>query len=115
MSVFIVEKEYINQIDNPIQLSTGDKVTCVKESDSLGDWPNWIYCKSDDNEGWVPKQIIDMDNEIVTEDYNAIEFNLSIGEILVSEKNLNGWIWCYKKGNIKDKAWAPLNHLKLFT
>lgn len=33
------------------------------------------------------------------EDYDATEFELNIGEIIIEEKTLNGWIYGIKKEN----------------
>lgn len=112
MNIYRVKKEYTRSSDNPIKLKKGDKVICTEESDSTGDWANWLYCKSKDNEGWVPKQIVNLDNNTIMEDYHAIEFNLFINDILISEKQMNGWIWGHKKADTKLCAWAPLNHLE---
>jgi len=99
---------------NPIVLKKGDKVLCTEESDPKGDWAGWIYCISNDNEGWVPKQIINQNRDIgsVIEDYDAREFDIEVDEIIIMEKELNGWIWGFKKEDPLIKAWAPLNHLE---
>ncbi len=68
-----------------------------------------------EKEGWVPKEIIEKTYNIgkIIEDYNATEFDLKIGDILISEKTLNGWIYGTKNKNFEVKAWAPLNHLQI--
>lgn len=104
-------KEYKTEFENPISVSKGEEVVCLQRSDPNGDWPNWVLCKTSDNEGWIPEQIIEHKNNkyMVVEDYNAREFNLDIGDILIEEKMLNGWIWGYKEGDTSHFAWAPLN------
>lgn len=113
LTIYEVIKKHTQEFKNPIKLSVGEKIICTEKSDPNGDWPNWIFCKTENNEGWVPDQIIEENGEvgIIIEDYCAIEFDLEIGEILFSEKILNGWIWGYKKDNPNVKTWAPLNHL----
>lgn len=115
MDKYKVIKKYISEFVNPIEVLAGEKVKCIEESDINGDWPNWIFCKTENNEGWIPSQIIEKNGQIgiIKEDYSAIEFNLEVGEILLSDRVLNGWIWGCKEGNLNVKAWAPLNHLKL--
>lgn len=115
MRKYRVIKNYKNDLQNPIQLVKGDRVHILDESNAQGDWPNWIFCQKDHIKGWVPKQIIEtVDGEsIVREDYNALEFNLVSGEVLIEMRELNGWIWCQKVNNSKKFAWAPLNHLEI--
>ena len=111
MKTFKVIKKYDKQFDNAIRVSLGEKVKCIEESDPNGEWANWVLCQSPDNEGWIPRQIVDKNGDVGTllEDYYAQEFDLEIDEVLVSGKIINGWIWGYKKSNTDVKAWAPLN------
>ena len=107
-------KEYNDAPPNPISISRGEELVLVEESDPSGDWPNWVYCKGDNKEGWVPKQIVDAEGEklISSEDYSAKEHDLKTGDILISTKELNGWIWSHKEQEPDMWAWAPLNHLQ---
>jgi len=43
----------------------------VEESNPEGDWANWIFCRGENKEGWVPKHILAVNNSEVTvlEDY----------------------------------------------
>ncbi|MEZ8102547.1 SH3 domain-containing protein [Vibrio bivalvicida] len=108
-----VVKEYQDAPKSPIQIVKGEKLQFVEESDPEGDWPNWVFCRGINKEGWVPKQILVVKNSEVTvlEDYLAKEHNLTVGEMLVQEHELNGWIWSKKLGKSEELAWAPLNHL----
>lgn len=112
---YSVVKTYKSSSTDPFQLKAGAEVGCVDESDPNGDWPNWILCRDGNSEGWVPKQIIRREGQsgIIAEDYNAAEFDLEPGEILVGIKELNGWIWSYKEDRRDIKAWAPLNCLEI--
>jgi hypothetical protein len=114
MKEYIVIKDRKSEIYNAIKLKKNDIVKCLEESDENGDWAGWIYCKSLEGEGWVPKQIIQKKgNEgMILEDYDATEFDLVVGEILISEKELNGWIYGMKKNEKEKYAWAPLNHIQ---
>lgn len=87
----------------------------IKESDPQGDWPNWVYCRGEKKEGWVPRQILDIRLEmvVVLDDYSAREHVLSSGDIFIAEKRLNGWIWGYKESEPDLPGWAPLNCLEL--
>ncbi|MEZ8330450.1 SH3 domain-containing protein [Vibrio splendidus] len=108
-----VVKNYKDEPELPIRIVKGEKLQFVEESNPEGDWANWIFCRGENKEGWVPKHILAVNNSEVTvlEDYFAKEHRLIVGDILVKEHELNGWIWSYKLGNSEELAWAPLNHL----
>lgn len=110
---FKVVKDYQDAPDDPIRVTKGEVLDLVEESNPQGDWANWIYCRGENKQGWIPKQILAIENQqvTVTEDYFAKEYNLVIGELLIKEFELNGWIWSRKLGASDELAWAPLNHL----
>jgi Variant SH3 domain. len=95
---------------NPIRVSKGETVKLGKISDEEDGWNNWIYCYSlnNESEGWIPEQIIQIENEygILLDNYCAKELNVSKGEAVVGELELNGWVWC---SIIKDfeEGWLP--------
>lgn len=97
-----------------IQVRKDDLVICGERSNPDGDWPGWIYCTINEISGWIPEMLIDIQDNHgrMTEDYDAREFNLMIGETLTGKRELNGWIWCYKENEPSFHAWAPLNHLE---
>lgn len=111
MNKYQVIKSRKSEFENPIELIKNQRVDIIEKSNPLGDWAGWILCRTEDNEGWVPYQIIE-EYGIVKEDYNAVEFDLEMGEVLIEEKELNGWIWCWKEKETEVKAWAPLNHIE---
>lgn len=116
MIKYKVIKSRKTEFENPITVYKDQKVQCIEESNKDGDWGGWVFCKTENNQGWIPYQIIKRqgESEIILEDYYAIEFDLEVDEILVMEKELNGWIWCYKEREPNIKAWAPLNHIEIF-
>lgn len=103
-----------SEYPNPITVKKDERVECVEMSNPEGEWAGWVFCKSQNNEGWIPQQIISIDGikGVLTQDYTAKEFDLNLGEVLLEKQELNGWIWCVKKGVNSECAWAPLNHLK---
>ncbi len=109
-----VVKEYRDGPEHPIKVVAGETLQFVEESNPNGDWPNWIFCKGKDKQGWVPKQILKtVDNQVtVQQDYYALEHCLSVGEKLTAHSTLNGWIWAEKLNAPQKFAWAPLNHLQ---
>lgn len=108
-----VVKEYSDNPENPIKVQKGEILEFVEESDFAGNWPNWVYCKGEDKEGWIPKQILKISSNRVTclEDYIAREHSLKVDEILVAKYELNGWIWSCKEKENDLYAWAPLSYL----
>ncbi|RZR34231.1 hypothetical protein [Vibrio vulnificus] len=110
---YTVVKEYKDAPESPIKVVKGEQLQFIEESNPNGDWANWILCKGADKEGWVPKQILTVDGSQVTvlKDYFAKEHTLTVGETLIEDYELNGWIWCSKLNAEGELAWAPLNHL----
>jgi hypothetical protein len=117
MTKYKVTQNRKSEYSKPLQLKKGDLVIIKKLSTKEDGWENWIYCTHNDISGWVPKQIVKFkDNEkgIINEDYSAFELDINIGDILISEKEMNGWIWCFKENEIKTKGWVPLENIVLF-
>lgn len=115
MTRYLVIKGRVTEFPKPVKVLKDETVECVEESNEDGEWRGWVLCKTNDNEGWIPRQIIARNNRrgTILEDYDATEFDLEAGEILVEEKTLNGWIWGYKEGEPQKKGWAPLNHIEV--
>ncbi len=109
-----VTEEYDDAPENPIRIVKGEVLDFIEESDPDGNWPNWIFCRGNRKEGWVPKQILDIKGKkaVSLENYTAREHNLIKGEILTAVKELNGWIWSWKESEPESPGWAPLNHLQ---
>lgn len=82
------------------------------------DWPNWLWCRvagrAADAVGWVPAQIIervDAHSGIALADYSAQELDVDIGDELLGQRMLNGWVWCAHA--TRDEAgWVPLQCLQ---
>lgn len=109
-----VIKAYDDAPEQPIQIEAGEVLEVIEESDFAGPWPNWMLCKGIDKQGWVPRQILRIKGKLATasKDYYAVEHKLSVGEVLIADYSLNGWIWGAKQGEPEQCAWAPLNHLQ---
>jgi hypothetical protein len=109
-----VINSYSDAPKNPISIIKGEVLEFIEESDPTGSWPNWIFCKGINKEGWVPKQILESkgNNVVSLDNYTAREHNLIEHEILIAEKELNGWIWSKKESEPDSLGWAPLNHLQ---
>lgn len=117
MKTYKVTKSRKTGSPNPITLRSGEEVLCIQESTKEDGWEGWILCRTNDNEGWIPHQIVTLNDKKgkIIEDYSAEEFDLEVGEILISGKEMNEWIWCHKESNPGKMAWAPLDHLEWLT
>ena len=66
MRTYIVIKSRSMEFKNPISVSKGEEVKCIEESNSDGDWAGWVLCKTKDNEGWIPYQIIEREKVVAS-------------------------------------------------
>ncbi|MDG3087763.1 SH3 domain-containing protein [Vibrio hannami] len=109
-----VIEAYTDAPSDPIKIEEGEVLTVIEESDANGPWPNWILCRGINKQGWVPKQILNVEGNEATSNqkYHAVEHTLTVGEILIAEFSLNGWIWGAKESSPDNFAWAPMNHLQ---
>lgn len=109
-----VIKKHINEFPEPITIFKGDKLMIGEKSDAHEAWNDWYFCETQSQlTGWVPKQVIKFlkDNEgEVLENYTAKEMDVDEGEILIGERELNGWIWC-KKDSSGEEGWIPSENL----
>ncbi len=107
-----VLKNHVPKMD-PIILKKGQHVIVGEEDQQ---WKNWINCSTPDGcqQGWVPEQIITgvgTDSQ-VTEDYDATEMAVSAGDTVVSERELNQWLWCRNKES--QYGWVPVENVTPF-
>ena len=112
---YIVIKKHETEYPNPIELKVGEKIIIGKEHEVTENenWKNWVYCTKVDNSnaGWVPKQIIDYNNETALENYSAKELNVEVGTIVEGIKEMNGWLWS-KNQSTNEIGWIPMENLK---
>jgi len=121
---YIVKEDHRTEYPNPITLKQGEKIIVGKTSEETAgetpydeNWTNWIFCTKPDksNEGWVPKQIVNIENDfgIITEDYSAKELDVDEGTIVEGIKELNGWLLS-KNSETNEIGWIPLDKLRKF-
>lgn len=96
--------------DNPIKAISGETVKVGRESVEADGWRDWIYCYSLNNnsEGWIPVQMIKVENEhgVLLNDYSANELDVSEGDIVNGEIEINGWVWCFREADF-EWGWIP--------
>lgn len=105
-----VIEEHRNEFLNPISLNEGDEVIIGNED---SEYIGWVFCTAikSNISGWVPKQLIKgnyADGGVVTEDYSAIELNVTTNQMVIIKKEVNEWAWCF---NGETHGWLPLNKL----
>lgn len=108
-----VIKEYHASTSDPIILKKGD---LLEVENRETDWKGWIYGKNKQGkEGWIPKHYLQIDkkrNQARTlKDYNAIELNVSKGEIFIIKFEESGWIWVYNES--RKAGWIPLENVEI--
>lgn len=103
-----VTKTYRTKYKAPIELKTGDVVRLGKE-ETKEEWLGWIWAETDSNAGWIPKQIVQTSDNItgkIIKNYSAKELDADEGDILISEYELNGWLWVVNDST-KETGWIP--------
>jgi hypothetical protein len=98
----------------PINFARGEMVAVGREFKGNPAWPGWIWCEAEERRCWVPVQIITKKGKnlgILTEDYTATELNVAAGDIIVAERELNGWVWGKRPGG-GCSGWVPLDILE---
>ncbi len=109
MQILKITKPYAVQYNNPIILEVGDLVQLGWE-ETEEKWKGWIWVISQNNEGWIPKFILEILSDgksgKVKEYYTAKEVEVKAGENIMILKSLNGWSWI-KKAETGDEGWIP--------
>lgn len=122
MDRYIVVESWRSDYPNPVILKQGQKVV-VDNTEKVDDpeWEGWVWCVTEDNAGWVPFQILDIDDQnqsdkpeaTVLEDYSAEELNVETGEFVKGERTLNGWLWCVNEND--NCGWLPLRNIEIIS
>jgi len=109
-----VIKDYNDAPAQAIKLCVDEQLQVIEESNPVGDWPNWVFCKGESKQGWVPKQILNIEGEVAicSKNYDATEHNVTVGDIIIANEGLNGWVYGIKNGVQETLGWAPLNCLE---
>jgi hypothetical protein len=104
-----ISKSYSAKYKNPIILNTGDIVT-LGEEEKEEKWKGWIRASTQNNEGWIPLQIVNISDDgktgIISEYYSAKEIDTEEGDIIIVMNKLNGWSWV-KKESTGEEGWIP--------
>jgi hypothetical protein len=112
--IYRAVKAYETPYPDPILFHRGEVVQVKEEYKDDPDWVDWVWCEGgEDNHAWVPKQYLQFDDGqwTLSQEYNARELDLAIGEKLVVTYVVNGFGMAEKPGG--ERGWAPMNHLRL--
>lgn len=103
-------KEYSPNPKLFVDIKKGEEVEVVNEYTDNPNWKNWILCIYKGKECYIPKQYLN--NSFLNQDYNSTELRVSIGDIFLTNYELNGFIHCI---NIisKEVGWVPLDILEI--
>ncbi|WP_411349895.1 SH3 domain-containing protein [Paenibacillus sp. WLX2291] len=118
MNTYIVVKSHCSNYPNPITFQKGEGLVVGERYDGPEEWPDWYFCTNSDGiSGWVPGQVFVRSEQqpaqgISLEDYTALEMNVLPGEIVISQRERNGWVWCMRQSDGAE-GWLPLDHLQL--
>jgi hypothetical protein len=110
---YVVQQSRNSPYVEPITLAKGQVVSFGEEYRGKESWVGWIWCETGTTRCWVPFQLIENcgpGRGIVRESYVATELNVEVGNILESERELNGWVWAMKPGTT-ESGWVPMDLL----
>ena len=99
-----VIRTYTSEFPNPLKLKKGDIVIIDHSKDKhLG----WKFCKTNKNEGWIPKTYLNITGKSakLNRDYDATELSLKEGQMLEVLCEESGWFWC--KTEDSKYGWYP--------
>lgn len=106
-----VVEAYVREFGNPMKASSGEEVEILKKND--GKYREWYWCRSGDGtESWVPQQVIRISGNMATfsEDYDATELTVDIGDVLTLIHRMGGWAWCLDSRG--QRGWVPLENVE---
>lgn len=111
-----VIKDYQAEFPNPIAVEAGETITV---SESTSTWENnpawvWLWCADQRGKsGWVPKNIIQMDEDgragTTRAAYDARELTVTAGQEITIEQEESGWFWCRDQQG--KQGWVPISHM----
>jgi hypothetical protein len=77
------------------------------------EYEGWLWCTNMEGESaWAPEEWIEIINGSCRfkRNYNAIELTIQLGEPVIGDIEVSGWIWVVNRK--KAYGWVPRNCLK---
>ena len=103
-----VIKNHFKSYDSPPQFKAGARVIMERRDNR--------WCSDlDGRSAWIPEQILSLDinnRAILKTDYDSAELTVEIGETVIGNRILDGWIWC--RNNVGNEGWVPKDNLELY-
>jgi hypothetical protein len=106
-----VNKDYKRSNDDPISFERGESII-VERSDP--NYPGWFWCTDKRGKsGWVHESFIEQEDyrHIATEDYNALELTVKVGDELIGEDERGGWLLAVTSDD--RRGWVPVSHVEV--
>ncbi len=105
-----VVKEYISEFPNPLNLKMDETVFIEHLKVNHA---GWKFCKTNDNEGWIPESYLDINENHgrLKNNYDANELSLNEGQVLEVLNEESGWYWCKKEDG--EFGWYPKEMTKI--
>ena len=104
-------RDYRKQYADPVRFARGETVL-VGERDS--DWSEFLWATdAGGRSGWVHQRYLDGDRGAAqaTRDYDAIELDAKIGELVQLIDEAGGWWWC--RNETGAQGWLPARDLQI--
>ena len=100
-----VVEVYRSEYPEPVCFETGDLVVVGPKDD---EYPDWVWVKTSDNEGWAPEQYLEIHpcQAIALQDYTARELDTRMGEPLKLHFEESQWGWCENARG--ETGWIPM-------
>jgi hypothetical protein len=106
---YLVVNEHKASFSYSLIAVEGDRVDVGREDPEM---PGWYWCKDSKGvEMWVPSTYLEIDGArgIFNQDYNSVELNVKIGDIVQHLGETLGWVECLDK--LWSYGWIPKNKL----
>lgn len=107
-------KPYQRSYDDPVALRAGDRVMVDHQKSKDTDVLGWLWVQGPDGrEGWAPEAWLAGDGErrTITRDFNAIELNVAVGEVVELLVGESGFVWCRKPDGRQGWLWQAVLEL----
>lgn len=107
--------DYSASNPEPVHIHAGDELALDGREYRWQGRSDWVYiwCTNQQGKsGWVPASYIRQQGAkgLAYADYDATELTVQSGEILLSEKEESGWLWCTNQQG--QSGWVPLANIE---
>jgi len=106
---YLVTREHRASFAYAMIAVEGDEVAVGREDSEM---PGWFWCKDSKGvEMWVPSTHLDIDGDrgVFIQDYNSVELNVRVGDVVQYLGEVLGWAECLDIG--WRYGWVPMDKL----